>query len=293
MSNQNNSTELFKTVTHDLEEIFTLPLESKDDQNKILARLEETAAKLDRIYLTISTEMNTISVIRAMIIGRICNYVKGQLLHGAWTVWAIDHFTEGLRSLEKFMAIARHESAVMGYANLGTEKVAQLTRLVGLLENDMSFEDAFSDTEQDTRFECYSCKEFERATNTVRNKQTLKDLDIEISNEAIKALTENFSLIKNNTNVLNRLAEAKSEEANLEKTVTNIVANGGGKRSVKKKATATKKVEDVNYVAENFIRSFQKAVSDSNTISSINTERVQFIARLIGEYLQVMSQTNR
>ena len=44
---------------------------------------------------------------------------------------------------------------------------------------------------------------------------------------------------------------------------------GVRKRSVKKKATAPKKVEDVNYVAENFIRSFQKAVSDSNTISSI------------------------
>ena len=293
MSNQNNSTELFKTVTHDLEEIFTLPLESKDDQNKILARLEETAAKLDRIYLTISTEMNTISVIRAMIIGRICNYVKGQLLHGAWTNWAVEHFTEGLRSLEKFMALARHESAVVGFWNLGTEKVSQLTRLVGLLENDMSFEDAFSFTEQNANFSQYSCKEFERAINTIINRQTLKDLDIEIDNKSLKALTENFSLIKNNTNVLTRLAEAVSEDANLEKTITNIVANGGGKRSVKKKAGAPKKVEDVNHVAERFIASLQEAMYDSNTINNINTERVQFIVRLIGEYLQVMSQTNR
>jgi len=291
MSNQSNSTELFKTVTHDLEEIFTLPLESKDDQNKILARLEETAAKLDRIYLTISTEMNTISVIRAMIIGRICNYVKGQLLHGAWTNWAIDHFTEGLRSLEKFMAIATFELAIAGYAHLGTEKVYQLTRLVGRLEEEMTFEDACSITEQNTNFECYSCKEFERAINTIINSQTLKDLDIEIDNESLKALTENFNLIKNNTNLLTTLAQAAFEEANLEKTITNIVSNGGQKRSVKKKAGAPKKVEDVNHVAERFIASLQEAMYDSNTISSINTERVQFIARLIAEYCQIISQT--
>ena len=119
----------------------------------------------------------------------------------------------------------------------------------------------------------------------------MKDLDIEIDNESLKALTENFSLIKNNGNVVTRLVEDRAEDANLEKTVTNIVANGGGKRSVKKKATAPKKVEDVNYVAENFIRSFQKAVSDSNTISSINTERITFIGKLIAEYCQIISQS--
>ena len=290
MENQSISTELFKPITDNLEDICTLPRESKDDLENILTQLAENVAQLDKSYLGASSEMNILSVSRAMIIGRICNYVKGTLLHGAWNLWAIDHFTEGLRSLEKFMALARHESAVVGFWNLGTEKVSQLTRLVGLLENDMSFEDAFSDTEQNANFSQYSCKEFERAINTIINRQTLKDLDIEVSNDALKTLTQNFSLIKNSTNVLTRLVEAKSEDANLEKTVTNIVANGGQKRSVKKKTAHPRKVEDVNYVAETFITSFQEAMYDSNTINNINTERVQFIARLIGEYLQAISQ---
>ena len=291
MSNQNNSTELFKTVTDNLEDICTLPRESKDDLENILTRLTETVTQLDKIYLSANAELNILSVSRAMIIGRICNYVKGQLLHGGWIVWAIDHFTEGLRSLEKFMAIATFEPAIAGYAHLGTEKAYQLTRLVGRLEEEMTFENACSITEQNTNFECYSCKEFERAINTIINRQTLKDLDIEIDNESLKALTENFSLIKNNGNVVTRLVEAKFEDANLEKTVMNLVAIGGQKRSVKKKAGAPKKVEDINYVAENFIRSFQKAVSDSNTISSINTERITFIGKLIAEYCQIISQS--
>ena len=37
-------------------------------------------------------------------------------------------------------------------------------------------------------------KGFEGAINTILNKRDLKQLDVELNNEALKALTENFSL---------------------------------------------------------------------------------------------------
>ena len=222
MENLSISAELFKPITQNLETVFILPHDTKDELETILEQLAEILGQLDNIYYGASSEMNIFSVSRASIIGRSCNYVKGTLLHGAWTRWAEEHFAEGLRSLEKFMAIAKFETAIANYAHLGTEKVYQLTRLVLFLEGDMSFEDAFSDTAQDTRFEGYTSKGFKGAINTILNKRELNQFDVEVSNEALKALTENFNLVKNNSNVLTRLAEAKSEEANLEKTVTNI-----------------------------------------------------------------------
>ena len=92
----------------------------------------------------------------------------------------------------------------------------------------------------------------------------------------------NFSLIENNQNVLSRLAEAKSEEANFERVVENMAATGAGKRIVKRK-TGCKNL-DINQAAETFIRAFQQAMSDP--ASSINEDRLRFVAQLINEYFQ-------
>ena len=293
MSNKNYTIELFEPITNNLTEIFGLPHNSKDDLEKVLTRIEDAVNQLDHTYYGVSAEMNSLSVIRAMIIGKICNYVKGTLLHGAWTSWAEEHFTEGLRTLEKYMAITSYEPAVAGYAHLGTEKVHQLTRLVGRLERGTSFEDAFSDTDQNTRFENYTSKGFERAIAAIINKQELKESNIEVNNGTLKTLTENFSLIKNNRNVLTRLMEAKSEDADLEKTVMNIIANGGKKRSVKKELSAPRKQDDMTYVVELFITNFQRALDDPDEIRNIDPQRIGFIGRLLEEFGQLISQTNQ
>ena len=276
------SEDYFKPITEELDSIFALPHDTDDDIKAVLAKLEESVKNLDRTYFGISTDRNILSVQCAAIIGKICNHVRFRLLHGEWSLWARENFTESLKTLEKFMAIAR--SGVVGaYARLSTERVYQLTRIEHLLKENRTFEDVFSSSGLDTSFESYSCKEFEVAVTVILNKDHMQELDIEISNEAIKSLSENFNLIKDNHNILSRLAEARSEDANLEKAVTNIVATGGGKKSLKK-SKGVKHKEDVNAVAEAFIRKFQEAMDDPD--SHIDDNRIHFIAKLIQEYFQ-------
>ncbi len=101
------------------------------------------------------------------------------------------------------------------------------------------------------------------------NKKELDDLDIHMSNESLVSLTFNFSVIRDNDHVLTRLAEAKSEDADLEKATKNIIANKGQRRPIGRKTSSSTKKEDVNAVAESFIRSFQRAMEDTNKINSI------------------------
>jgi len=273
---------IFKPISDKLDVICKLPHTTKAEVKTALGQVEEMLEQVDRTYLNISSEMNVHSVQAAMIKGKTCIYVKNSLLHGAWTDWAEDNFTESLRTLEKFMAIAKSKHTE-SWTFLGTEKIYQLTRIEHLLAEDKSFEDLFSDAGLDANFSNYSFKKFEKAITTILNKQTLKDYQINITNESLKTLTDNFMLI-NNQNLLARLVEAKSEDANLDKTVTNITATGGAKRSLKKKKS-TKHKEDVNNVAKTFIERFQEVSSDPEARKQINIERIQFIAKLIGEYL--------
>jgi lipoate-protein ligase A len=61
-----------------------------------------------------------------------------------------------------------------------------------------------------------------------------------------------------------------------------MAATGAGKKVVKRKTVG--KNLDVNQAAETFIRAFQQAISDP--ASSINEDRLRFIAKLVEEYFQ-------
>lgn len=274
---------IFKPISDKLDVICKLPHTKEKEINKALSLIEQMLELLNHTYLNISSEMNAHSVQAAMIKGKTCIYVKKSLLHGAWTTWAEYNFTESLRTLEKFMAIAKSKH-IESWAYLGTEKIHQLTRIEHLLAEDNSFEDLFSDAELDINFNNYSFKDFKNAITTILNKQTLKDYQINITNESLKTLTDNFMLIKDNQNVLTRLAEAKSEDANLDKAVTNITTTDGAKRSLKKKK-GTKHKEDINNVLKTFIERFQEVSSDPEARKKINNERILFVAKLIGEFL--------
>ena len=279
------SQDSLQPITEKLKAIYSLPCSSTIEVKEVLTELEATIEDLDRAYLMVSSDINILAVRRAAIIGGMCHYVKDSLLHGEWTEWAAEHFTESVRTLEKFMAIARSQ-AVDAYAHLGPEKAYQLTRIERLLSENTSFEDLFSGSGLDAGFDQYSCKGFERAVAIILNKQMLQEQEINLHNEAIRRLTENFNLIKGNHGILTRLAEAKSEDANLEKTVTNIVANGGGSRPVKAKKTATTRQEDINMVAKRFIELLETAKNDPAVRESIDENRLRFIGRLIAEYFQ-------
>jgi len=283
----------FEVISKKLNQIFRLPHSTNDEINEVLAQLTEIVHEFDLAYLSISVEMNTIHVQRALITGHICNYVKGKLLHGNWTSWVVDHFTEGQRSLEKFMAIARSEERVGKHAHLGTEKVYQLTRIEHLLREDNSFEGLFSDVGLDTNLKEYNCKAFETSVKIILNKQTLSDYGIEINNESLGNLSENFNLIRNNNNVLTRLTEGKDEGADLDKTVNNMIANLAGKRTPQKKTKSSKNKQDVNHAAESFIRIFQEAISDQDMRKQIIIERIQFITKLISEYYEAIDPSKQ
>jgi hypothetical protein len=271
----------FVPIAEKLDRLFSAPHETQEQREAVLGELSANVQELDRQYLAVSREGNVLRVQRAIIIGRVCEFVKNSLLHGEWTSWAADNLEEDIRSLQKFMAIARSGIALQ-YANLGTERVYQLTRVEHLFTEQKGIAELFCECSLDGNLEGYNAKEFEKVIIHILNRKALEAMDIDLSNEALVKLTENFSLIENNQNVLSRLAEAKSEEANFERAVENMAATGAGKRIIKGKKTG--KDLDVNQAAETFIRAFQQAISDP--ASSINEDRLRFIARLLEEYFQ-------
>jgi hypothetical protein len=271
----------FVTIAENLERLFSAPHETQEQKEAVLGKLTATIQELDRQYLAVSKEGNTLRVQRAAIVGRICEFVKDSLLHGEWTTWAADNLEEDIRTLQKFMAIARSGIALQ-YADLGTEKVYQITRIEHLISEQTGATELFSECGLDGNLDGYSSKEFEKAVIQVLNKKAMEEMEIDLSNEALVKLTDNFSLIENNQNVLARLAEARSEGANFEKVVENMAATGAGKRIVKRNKAG--KNLDVNQAAETFIRAFQQAMSDPS--SSINEDRLRFIAKLVAEYFQ-------
>ncbi len=270
----------FVPIAEKLEELFSAPHENKD---AILAELESTLQDLDRTYLSVSREGNTLQVQRAAIIGRICSFVKDSLLHGQWTDWAEQNFQEDIRTLQKYMAISRSPLA-QEFGHLGTEKAYQLTRIKHLISDQAGITEIFSGCGLGIDLERCSSKAFEKAVIQVLNKKTLEEMEITLPPEVLRKLTENFSLIEKNNNVLSRLAEAKSEEANLERVVENMVATGGGHKALKRKGRNMQGEEDVNRSLENLIRALQAQVD--SPARSINEDRLRFLAQLIEEYLQ-------
>jgi hypothetical protein len=271
----------FVPTTQKLTQIFSAQHETLDQKNAILKELSATVQEFDRQYLALSSEGNILRVQRAIIIGRVCEFVKDSLLHGEWTSWAADNFEEDIRTLQKFMAIARSGIALQ-YANLGTEKLYQLTRIEHHVTDQKGAPDIFTECGLDGNLEGYSSEKFEKAIIHILNRKALEAMEIDLSNEALGKLTENFSLIENNRTVLSRLAEAKSEEANFERAVENMVSTGAGKKTLRTEKGS--KNLDVNQAAEIFIQAFQEALA--NPASSINEDRLRFIAKLVEEYFQ-------
>jgi hypothetical protein len=271
----------FVPIAEKLEKLFSAQHETQEQKRAVLGELSANVQELDRQYLALSREGNVLRVQRAIIIGRVCEFVKDSLLHGEWTSWAADNLEEDIRSLQKFMAIARSGIALQ-YADLGTERLYQLTRIEHLISEQKGITEIFFECGLDGNLEGYSTKEFEKVIIHILNRKAMEAMDIDLSNEALGKLTENFSLIENNQNVLSRLAEAKSEAADFEKVVENMAATGAGKRIVKGRKGG--KELDINQAAETFIRAFQQAISDP--ASSINEDRLRFIARLVEDYFQ-------
>jgi hypothetical protein len=283
MTTINDSQNIFTTVITKLGEIYGLPRTDETEIKALLERLEGAVQDLERIYDSHSVQANITSVERATIIGEICLYVKDSLLHGRWSDWATKNFTEGLRTLEKFMAIAR-SGLWRANAHLGSEKVYQLTRVEHLLGNNVTLSDLFQDCGLDDSLQNYTGKKLEHAVSVILNKEALREQGIELPNEALHKLTESFSLIRDNINVLGRLCEARSEDANLEKVVTNIISSGG-KGSAKKHAVAKNLKEDVNQVAARFIESLQEAIAKPDT--RVDRDRLLFVLKLVTECLEV------
>jgi hypothetical protein len=283
MDRTNDSQTIFTNVINKLGEIYGLPRTNEAEKKQLLERLEGAVQDLERVYDSHSAQANLASVERAMIIGQICLYVKDSLLHGRWTDWAAENFTESLRTLEKFMAIAK-SSLWRANAHLGSEKVYQLTRVEHLLANNVTLSDLFRNCGLDDRLQNYTGKKLEHAVSVILNKEVLREQGIELSNEALHRLTGSFSLIRDNIDVLGRLCEAKAEDANLEKTVTNIVSSAG-KSSKKIHAAAKNLKEDVNSVAERFIRSLQEAIAKPDT--RVDRNRLLFVLKLVTECLEV------
>lgn len=271
----------FVPIAEKFSQLFSAPHETHDQKDALLGELSANVQELDRQYLALSGEGNVLRVQRAIIIGRVCGFVKDSLLHGEWTNWAADNLEEDIRTLQKFMGIARSGIALQ-FANLGTEKVYQLTRIEHLISEQKGIAELFFECGLDGNLEGYSAKEFEKAIIHILNRKALEEMEIDLSNEALCKLTENFSLIENNRTVLSRLAEAKSEEANFERAVENMVSTGAGKKTLRTKKAS--KNLDVNQAAETFIRAFQQAISDP--ASSIDEDRLRFIAKLVEEYFQ-------
>ena len=285
MKTLNTPLDHFKTIAEGLDTIFSMPRNSEDERKDVLASINGTIEELDRRYLAFSADMNVLLVHRAVILGRVCQFVKDSLLHGKWMDWALDHFTESDRTLEKFMTISKSAFSER-YAHLGTEKVYQLCRIELLASRiDGGFEALVQDVGAETNFEAYSSKGFEKTVTKILNKKQLADLGIEVSNASLHSLTANFNLLRNQDHILTLLAEAKSEEADLDKTVENIVANKGQALPVRSRSRSSQE-EDVNAIVEKFIQSFSRAIRDGEAASSIKKERIVFIGRLIGEYLE-------
>jgi mRNA-degrading endonuclease YafQ of YafQ-DinJ toxin-antitoxin module len=277
---------IFSSVIRQLREIYDLAEAEKSDVGEILERVGAAVQDLELIHGRHSAKATVLWVERAFIIGHICLWVKDSLLHGQWTEWAAETFTESLRTLEKFMAIAKSAFA-RDFAQLGTEKVYQLTRVEHLLNEDVTLPDLFQDCGLDGNFANYTGKGFERAVTVILNKAVFCEHDIELSNESLHKLSGSFNLMKDNRNVLGRLCEAKSEDADLEKTVANVIASAGGRTSVKRQKKTKAIREDVNAVAERFIRSLQEAMENPNSRADEN--RLKFVVKLIAEYLALKS----
>jgi hypothetical protein len=284
MTTINDSLTIFKPVRTALGELLGLPRTSDADTKKLLQGLEEVVRGLEHLYNDSSLQANALGVERAAIIGEICLWVKNSLLHGQWTEWAAQNFTETLRSLEKFMAIAKSNFARQ-LGHLGTERTYQLTRVEHLLSEKVKFQDLFRSCGLDEDLQNYTSKEMERAVTVILNREVLLEHGITLSNEVLQKLTENFSLITDNTTVLGRLCEAKAEEANLEKTVANVIASGGSRSSQKKNGKTKTIKEDVNAVAELFIRCLQETLEKPR--SWIDENRLRFVLKLVAECLEV------
>jgi hypothetical protein len=283
MTTINDSQNIFTTVRNRLGDIYGLPATNEMEIKEILRRLEEAVREVEVLYGRHSSQANVLSVERATIIGQICLFVKDSLIHGRWTDWASMNFTESLRSLEKYMTITQSTLAAE-FAHLGTEKVYSLSRVEHLLSEHVSVRDLFRASGLNAELENYTGKGMELAVTIILNKQTLQEHGVDVSNEALQKLTENFGLIVSNYSVLGRLCEAKAEDANLEKALMNIVATGG--KSDKKKNSSVKNLkEDVNALAVKFIRGLQDAIAKPDTY--VDENRLRFVLKLTTECLEL------
>lgn len=268
-------------IDEKIKQIFSMDYRTEEQKKQVLNDLKKAVQELERTYLNISKEANALNVKRAIIIGRICTFVKRELLHGQWTDWAEDNFEEDIRTVQKFMAIGEFPLAEE-YAHLGTEKVYQLSRIKHLLKEGKETEILFEDAGQSPDFEDYSVEEMKKAVNIILNKECLKQKGIEISTEALVRLTENFNLISLNSVLLSKLVEEKAVGANMEKVVDILVSSGAGRSAVKSKKVMRK--EEINQALEKFIAALQYAINHEEPL--IEEARLFFAEKLIEEYLK-------
>lgn len=257
---------------------------NKDKEAKIIA-ITKLLEELDLTYLNISHDMNKINVNRAIIIGGVCRYFKYTLLHGQWTNWAEENLNEGLRTLEKFMAISEAHFAEY-YSHLGIEKVYQLTRVQDLtIKMEVGFEELFEWAGLDKALEEYGTKAFEKAITQILNRSYLENHGLMLSVESLTGLTSNCGLLNYQTEVLSRLVEAKSEGADLDKTAQNVILKNGKVKARNIKSKNHEKNYDINTVSIIFIESIQKSMHDKDSYSKANIERLIFINKLINEFI--------
>jgi hypothetical protein len=277
------ASDYFASIDAKLQQIFAAKFETKSQIEELLRELSLTVEELEKTYLTVSEHANVLRVRRAVLIGKICLFVKSSLLHGEWTNWAAENFYDDIRTLQKFMAIAEFPFTEK-YANLGTERVYQLTRVKHLLDEGKSVEDLFKSAGQSAVLKEYSPQKLQRTVNVILNKKCLENKGISLSNESLVKLTENFSLIENNAGIMAELERGIEINADMNKLTDVLVGSGAGSQGGKKKVFSFKR-KNLDLVLEEFISSLQAALNEGQSVK--NEERLRFAAKLIAEYFQM------
>ena len=280
------SLDLFTSVQEKLAKAFNLPHKTDRQRDAVLVNLANIVKEVEGVWQNINPGINRLYVKRAEIHGKICNHVKDSLKHGEWTSWAAENYRESIKTLQKWMAIAK-SSRALEYSQYGCEKVHQLTLVENLLNEEKSkFEDHFENCDLSNDFEGYKCKDFEFAITAIRNKRTSEEANVPLTNDQVKVLTSSCGLLKKDDEVVVRLVEANEDGADLAKTVENIVKTGCKKKSKSKgKNPYSPGRDDFATATQTLIEIIEKAKGNPVVGKGIDVNRLKFLAKLITEYL--------
>ena len=272
-------------IRQELKAICSTTHKTRKQKEGFLRELGKILCELDQARLDIEPQQNSLSVERASIIGEICLFLKDISLPQHWTKWAAKNLKEDIGTLHKYMAIAQSRAALQ-YNYLGTEKVYQLTRIEHLLGEGKVFKDLFKDCGLDTKFTNYSCRELQVAANVILNKELLnREWDIDVPDDLGRALSENFGLIEDNHGLLTRLVEAKDEEANMAKVITNLITNGRREGSPGGKKPRPQKLNP-NRAIEVLVQRLHEPVDRPGGKREDIDERLRFLKKLLDEYFR-------